>query len=234
MVIFRRIKDIVTASINELLEKEGDPEATLDTMIREMERSIADLRKDAATAIAGEKMLGKRLQRAQQEDRKWEEHAEVAIRNNRDSLAREALLKKQGVKRQATGLAEQLGEQSKFVKELKENLRRVEEKVQEARIKRDTLLAKKRAAIASQKLMDRLQDTDRDAGDARALAQRLIGGYEAYAHIEEDVDEQTAAAEARQELNADSEADQEDRLRSARQDDAVEQEIIRLKRKLGK
>ena len=234
MAIFRRIKDILAASLNELLEKGGDPEATLDSMIREMERSIADLRKDAATAIASEKLLEKRLQRAQQEERKWEEHAETALRNDRDSLAREALQKKQGVKLQLTQLEEQFREQCEFVKELKNDLRRVEEKVQETRVKRDTLLAKKRAAIASQKLMERLHETDREAGDAGELARRLISGYEAFLDIEDEVDDRIAAAEARRDLEAGSKAELDDRLRTMRQDEEVEEEIERLKRKLGK
>ena len=51
MGIFKRIKDMITANINEMLDKIEDPEQAIDQMIREMEESILELRKQTAAAI---------------------------------------------------------------------------------------------------------------------------------------------------------------------------------------
>ena len=41
MGIFKRIKDMISANINDLLEKFEDPEHVIDQMIKEMEETIA-------------------------------------------------------------------------------------------------------------------------------------------------------------------------------------------------
>jgi len=231
MAIFKRIRDIVTASIHDILDKVEDPGATLEAMIREMERVIADLRKDAATAIAGEKVLEKRLERLHQEKTKCEQQAETAIRHNRDDLAKEALAKKRGIQETEALLTTQLKDQGVFVSELRENLRDIEEKVQEARIKRDTLLAKKYVAASRQRLMQQVEEAEDTTGTADALAQRVIGGYDAAARLQEDVERRAAESDAKQEViklkrSAISE------LEALQKNDDVEQELDRMKRKL--
>ena len=231
MAIFKRIRDIVTASIHDILDKVEDPGATLEAMIREMERVIADLRKDAATAIAGEKVLEKRLERLHQEKTKCEQRAETAIRHNRDDLAKEALAKKRGIQETEALLTTQLKDQGVFVSELRENLRDIEEKVQEARIKRDTLLAKKYVAASRQRLMQQVEEAEDTTGTADALAQRVIGGYDAAARLQEDVERRAAESDAKQEViklkrSAISE------LEALQKNDDVEQELDRMKRKL--
>ena len=118
---------------------------------------------------------------------------------------------------------------------MRTELSNVEEKVQEARTKRDTLLAKRRAAMTQQKLMERVQQTDRQTANASEFARRLIGGYDNFVKVQEDVDARAADVEARQELLEDSRAQQlETRLDRMKQDDEVDEELERLKRKLRK
>ena len=62
MAIFKRVRDIVSASINDLLARVEDPESVVNQMIREMEESILALRRETASAIASHKMLVKKLE----------------------------------------------------------------------------------------------------------------------------------------------------------------------------
>ena len=55
MGIFKRIKDIVTANINDLLDKFEDPEHMIDQMIKEMEDSILELRKQTPRQLPVQK-----------------------------------------------------------------------------------------------------------------------------------------------------------------------------------
>ena len=231
MAIFKRIRDIVTASIHDMLDKVEDPGATLEMMIREMERVIADLRKDTATAIASERVLEKRLERTHQERAKCEQHAETAVRHNKDDLAREALARNRQVQEVEASLTAQLKKQSAFVSQLRENLRGIEEKVQEARIKRDTLLTKKYVAASRQRLMDQVQDADEATGAADALAERVIGGYDAAAKVQDDIDRRTSNSDARREVMQ-LKRDAAGTLDALQMQDDVEEELDQLKRKL--
>ena len=69
MGIFKRIKDIIGANINDLLEKFEDPENVIDEMIKEMEESINDIRKQTASAIASSKMTERKIVATEKEEK---------------------------------------------------------------------------------------------------------------------------------------------------------------------
>ena len=52
MSIFKRIRDIVDARINDLLDEFDDPIATGNQMIREIENLIVEMRRNVTAAIA--------------------------------------------------------------------------------------------------------------------------------------------------------------------------------------
>ena len=79
MGIFKRLKDIIGANINDLLEKFEDPENVIDEMIKEMEESIIDIRKQTASAIASSKMTERKISTTAKEEIKWQSNAELAI-----------------------------------------------------------------------------------------------------------------------------------------------------------
>lgn len=50
MSIFKRVRDIIDAKINELLDEFEDPIEMANPMIRQMERTIVEMRKNVAAA----------------------------------------------------------------------------------------------------------------------------------------------------------------------------------------
>ncbi len=62
MSIFRRVSDIIAARIGDLLEQAEDREAMADRMIREMERYIVKVRRQAAEAVAAQRALERKAQ----------------------------------------------------------------------------------------------------------------------------------------------------------------------------
>lgn len=59
MGLFKRISDIVSANLNDMVERFEDPEQMLRQAIREMEEAIGRAKPDVARAMANEKTLAK-------------------------------------------------------------------------------------------------------------------------------------------------------------------------------
>lgn len=154
MSIFKRIKDIVDARINDLLDGLEHPIDMINQTIREMENSIVDMRKTVTSAIAMHRLTETRLEKAIQSRVTWQENAEFAVREKKDDLARKAIEKRHGLDNQTTAYERELQEHVDLADDLKHELQLVEEKVQEARRKRETLLTRQRAVETRTALLE--------------------------------------------------------------------------------
>ena len=54
MGLFQRVGDIISANLNELLDRFEDPEVMLKQAIREMETSLTQARQEVSRALASE------------------------------------------------------------------------------------------------------------------------------------------------------------------------------------
>ncbi len=86
-----RLRYVIAANVNTLLEKAEDPEKLLRALIREMEDAADDARLASADLLAEQAHLERLQQRLQQEIGEWTERAEKAVATQRDELARTAL-----------------------------------------------------------------------------------------------------------------------------------------------
>lgn len=102
MGIFKRIKDVVMANINDAIDKAEDPEKMLEQFLRDMEEDILDAEKAVAQQIASEKLLEKEVKNLETLIEKRNAQAEKALDVNNEELARKAL---QDKKEQSVNLA---------------------------------------------------------------------------------------------------------------------------------
>lgn len=152
MGVFKRIADIVTANVNDLIDKAEDPEKMAKQIIREMEESIGEVRAQVAQAMAAEHQLSAQLSAAKAEAEDWERRAIRAVELDRDDLARQALLKRRDAERVVRGAEPQLVKAREATELLREQLRVLEDRIMFARRKRDTIIARQRMAEASSKV----------------------------------------------------------------------------------
>jgi phage shock protein A len=88
---FSRLRYVIAANVNSLLEKAEDPEKLLRALIRDMEDATEDARLASADLLAEQAHLQRMKDRFEREIVEWEARAEKAVATNRDDLARTAL-----------------------------------------------------------------------------------------------------------------------------------------------
>lgn len=91
MGTFSRIRYVVAANMNSLLEKAEDPEKLLRALIREMEDAGEDARLAVADLLAEQQHMEREATQLEKELDEWQERAEQAVGVDRDDLARAAL-----------------------------------------------------------------------------------------------------------------------------------------------
>ena len=155
--LFKRISDVLTANLNDLVDRVEDPERMIKQLIREMEENVNSAREGVIDALASEKQLAKELdsQRRQAED--WYNRARRALETGNEMLAREALLRKKEHDGTVAGLQASWESARRTSERLKAQLRALETKLEEARLKKSSLVARQRAAQAREQ-MDRVTD----------------------------------------------------------------------------
>jgi phage shock protein A len=215
--IFGRISSLISASINDLVDRAEDPERMIKQFIREMEEHIQAAKEGVIEAIASEKQLAAQVQDQRRRVAEWLGKAETAVAQDRDDLARAALERK----REHEAILERLQPAWETAQEtsthLKRQLQRLEDKLQEAKLKRGTLVARQRAAQARQHL-------ERTAASLKAGQSAHLE----FGRMEDRVAELEARVQAEAELSNEGTA-LEREFMTLETDAAIESELAALK-----
>jgi phage shock protein A len=235
MKIMKRIKRLLSAKLNDLIDKAEDPEVMLNQAIREIDAGIMELRGETASAMAAQKLSEKHVSRTETEIKTWLENARTAVKKKDDGLAVRALERKQILTEKLELYKRQLTEEKQLAVNLKSQLLQLEDKAQEARGKRDLILTKKRAADSRQKLASSVEAFDLRARGVCSSADQIISGFDSFDRFEEQIERSHAEAEARLELAEElSTTDLERQFSELNGNKAIQDELDALKKKAGK
>jgi phage shock protein A len=157
MGIFSRLGTLIKSNINDLITKAEDPEKMLTQVLLEMQQQLAEAKKAVAVAIADEKKLQKQYTAEQEKSKEWERKAMVAVRAGDDGLARQALTRKQEHENISEQFQQQWVAQKQAVEKLKDALRLLNNKIEEAKRKKNILIARKKRAEAQQQIANTMQ-----------------------------------------------------------------------------
>lgn len=152
----KRIQRVIRANLNSGVASAEDPEKILEQTVMEMQANLLQLRQGVAQAIATQKRTERQAASAQSTAEEWYRRAQLAIQQNNEHLAREALTKRQVYLETSTALSQQIGQQTEIVDRLKKDMRTLELKISEAKTKKDMYIARARTAEASYKLQEML------------------------------------------------------------------------------
>ena len=152
MGILDRIRTVLKANINALISKAEDPEKMLNQLIMDMNEQLLEAKKQVAMSIADEKKLERQAleNKAQGED--WEKKAMLAVKAGKDDLAKEALLRKQEYDGYAASFQKEFESQHASVEQLKDALRQLQAKIEEASRKKNLLIARAKRAEAQKQI----------------------------------------------------------------------------------
>lgn len=162
MGILARLSSLIKSNLNELINRSEDPEKMLSQMLLDMQGQLVEAKKQVAMAISDEKKLRKQLDAEVMAAQEWERKAMLAVKSNNDALAREALVRQQENQRVADGYQTQWEAQRQSVEQLKSALQQLADRVEEAKRKKNLLVARAKRAEAQKTIADTmhgLQDT---------------------------------------------------------------------------
>jgi phage shock protein A len=183
MDILKRVGGVLSASINELLDGIEDPEKMINQIIRDMDAAILEVRSQAAEAAGAAAMASGRVARMQERVAVQTAAARQAVEAGNDDAARAALVKKHELLRALPALEAEVAASERIAAELKSELGALEEKVQEARLKRETVLSRKRLREARERARRQAEGAGYPAPVVNA--EDIIAGFDALAHLED-------------------------------------------------
>jgi len=190
MGIFQRLKTLVSSNVNDMINKAENPEKMLNQLVVEMNEQLIESKKAVAMAIADEKKLERETASQQAQAQEWERKAMLAVRAGQDDLAKEALVRKQEYDTGYTQFNQQWIAQKQSVEKLKESLRDLQTKIEEAQRKKNLLVARAKRAEAQQKIQQTISSV---SGNTSA--------FDAFDRMAQKVDQLEAQADAAKELD---------------------------------
>jgi len=225
MGIFTKLSTVIKSNINDLISRAENPEKMLNQIISDMREQLARAKRDVAAAIADERKLKAQLEAEVKQQRDWQHRAMLAVKEGRDDLAKQALLRQQEHAERAMALKQTWEAQAAETENLKGSLRQLNDKIEEARRKRNLLIAKQKRSQAQR----RIHETMSGLSDTSA--------FEAFNRmadkIEEEERQSVAHAEVNAELGGDTLESEFTRLESGSGGAGVEDQLLALKAEMG-
>jgi phage shock protein A len=222
MGIFSRLAALIKSNLNDLISRSEDPEKMLNQVVLDMNNQLVEAKKQVAASIADEKRLAKQFEQETANAAEWERRAMMALRAGNEQLAKEALARKREHDELAATFKDQWSKQKNAVEQLKKALRMLNDKIEEAKRKKNVLIARKKRAEAQKAI----QETMSGLRDQSA--------FETFDRMSQKVDQIEAEAEAQSELaeeySGDTLASQFSQLEKTH---SADEDLTALKRKMG-
>ncbi|TFH61428.1 MAG: PspA/IM30 family protein [Gemmatimonadales bacterium] len=195
MGLFDRISALFRPNINDLISRAENPEKMLNQLILDMKMQLGKAKQEAASAIADEKRLQSEAEGLKKQAEDWERRAMLAVQEGNDDLASQALMRYNESLQGAQSLHETWLRHKTETENLKVSLRQLHDKIEEAKRKKNILVARAKRAEAQQ----RIQETMAGMSDKSAFE-----SFDRMAERIEDIERKAlAAAELQQEFSGD-------------------------------
>ncbi len=213
-----RIRDLVSANLNAMLDRAEDPEKMVNEYLRQLTENLNEAKISVASAMADETKLHAKMVENQAQADQWQSKAQAALAAGDEELARAALARKLQAQKLADGYRQQYEAQDQQVEELQDALIKLESRIAEARAKRELIIAKQNRA----QTQEAIQRTVAGLGNITAM--------DKLGQLEERVNDRLNRADALDRLNRGT---LEARFEDLERDQELDAELAALKRSMG-
>ena len=188
MSIFSKLSTVIKSNINDLISRAENPEKMLNQIILDMRDQLAKAKREVAAAIADERKLRSQLDDEVKQTRQWEHRAMLAVKEGRDDLAKQALMRQSEHAERGAAIDETWRAQATETEKLKGSLRQLNDKIEEAKRKRNLLVAKQRRAQAQRRIHETMSGLSNTSA------------FDAFNRMAEKIEEQERESLAHQEV----------------------------------
>lgn len=182
MGIFRRFWTMLKSNLNHLIGIAEDPEKMLNQTLMDMQEQLISAKRQVAVAIADEKRLIQQYEQEKQNGAEWEQRAMLAVQQNNDNLATQALERQAEHNQLAAGFEQNWRAQKQSVEQLKVALHKLSDKISDAKRQKNLLIARARRAEAQKTITDTMTGLSQNSAlDTMARMEEKINQMEAEA-----------------------------------------------------
>jgi phage shock protein A len=225
MGIFDRLSTLLRSNINDLISSAENPEKMLNQILVDMRSQLAKAKQQVAAAIADEKRLRDQADAERRQADDWEKRAMLAVQEGRDDLAKQALVRQGEHSQHAEQLEVTWQAHQAETEKLKASLRELNDKIEEAKRKKNLLLARQRRAQAQKRIAETMS----------SLSEK--SAFEAFARMEERIEQNErqikASAEIDEEFQGDRLAKDFKQLEKSAGTMTADMQLLALKQKMG-
>jgi phage shock protein A len=225
MGIFDRLSTLLRSNINDLISSAENPEKMLNQILVDMRSQLAKAKQQVAAAIADEKRLRDQADAERRQADDWEKRAMLAVQEGRDDLAKQALVRQGEHGQHAEQLEVTWQAHQAETEKLKASLRELNDKIEEAKRKKNLLLARQRRAQAQKRIAETMS----------SLSEK--SAFEAFARMEERIEQNErqikASAEIDEEFQGDRLAKDFKQLEKSAGSMSADMQLLALKQKMG-
>jgi phage shock protein A len=225
MGIFDRLSTLIKSNLNDLISSAENPEKMLNQIIVDMRNQLAKAKQQVAAAIADEKRLKDQADAEFKLADDWEKRAILAVQEGRDDLATQALMRGQEHLEHGQQLASTWEQHKMETEKLKQSLRDLNDKIEEAKRKKNLLLARQRRAEAQARISQTMSGLSENSA------------FEAFARMEEKITSNErqlqAAQEIDEEFSGDRLAGEFKQLERSSGGASADLQLMQLKQRMG-
>ena len=225
MGLIDRLSSLLRSNINDLISSAENPEKMLNQIIVDMRSQLVRAKQQVASAIADEKRLRDQADGEFKQAEDWERRAMLAIQEGRDDLAKQALVRHGEHLSHAQALEQTWSTHNAETEKLKNSLRDLNDKIEEAKRKKNLLIARQRRAQAQKRIAETMSHLSETSA------------FEAFARMEEKIDQNErqirASAEIDEEMSGDRLAQDFKRLEKTTGSMSADAKLLALKQKMG-
>src|SRR3954468_22741905 len=225
MGIIDRLSQMLRSNINALISRAEDPEKMLNQILIDMRQQLVKAKQQVAAAIADEKRLRDQADAEFKQSSDWENKAMLAVREGRDDLAKQALVRKSEHLAHGQQLETTWEAHRAETEKLKDQLRGLNDKIEEAKRKKNLLLARQRRAQAQKRIAETMSSMSENSA------------FDAFSRMEERIEQNErqikASVEIEEEFSGDALQQSFKALEKGAVSVTVDSQLLALKQQMG-